>query len=249
MRGEADISVPAGLLANSGRARVLLALADGRALPASVLASEAGVAASTTSEHLTKLTDAGMLCVERQGRHRYYRIASPKVMHVVEALAQIAPTAPIRSLREHTRAHALRRGRLCYDHLAGRLGTALMGALIERGAISGGDGIHHPDRARRDRLAAAGHDIDYRLTDDGAELLSSLGVDTAELAAGRRPLIRYCLDWSEQRHHLAGALGAAIASSMFERDWLSRRPEPRAVQLTDHGRRALRETLGLRLDG
>jgi len=113
MNGDADISIPAGLLANPGRARVLLALADGRALPASVLAAEAGVAASTASEHLAKLADGGMLAVERHGRHRYYRIVSADVIAAVEALAQIAPPMPVRSLREHTRAHALRQGRLC----------------------------------------------------------------------------------------------------------------------------------------
>lgn len=245
MGGDADISIPAALLADPSRARVLLALADGRALPASVLASEAGVAASTASEHLAKLTDAGMLSVERHGRHRYYRIASPEVVRAIEALAQIAPQAPIKSLRQHTRAHALRRSRLCYDHLAGRLGVALMDALISQGALQGGDGTHHPDQAPTDRLSASGHDVDYRLTDSGATLLREFGIDLPVISARRRPLIRYCLDWTEQRHHLAGALGAAVASRLLELDWLRRTPQHRAVRLTDTGRAGLRATFGI----
>jgi len=249
MSGDANISIPAALLGDPSRARVLLALADGRALPASALAAEAGVTASTVSGHLAKLSDAGMLTVERHGRHRYYRVASPQVVHALEALAQIAPQAPIRSLRQHTRALALRQSRLCYDHVAGRLGVALMRALIDSGALQGGDGIHHPDSAPTDRLSAAGHDIDYRLTSHGATTLTQLGVELDALSARRRPLIRYCLDWTEQRHHLAGALGAALADRLFELDWLRHTPQRRAVRLTDAGRAGLNDALGLCPDG
>jgi DNA-binding transcriptional ArsR family regulator len=249
MGGDADIAVPAQLLGNRTRARVMLALGDGRALPASVLASEAGVAPSTASEHLVRLTEAGLLEVERHGRHRYYRIDSPRVIAALEALAQIAPQAPVRSLRQHTRAHALREGRLCYDHLAGRLGVAVMAALIDRGAIAGGDGLHHPEAAPTDRLSAPGHDVDYSLTDRGAELVGSLGVDVGALRAGRRPLIRYCLDWTEQRHHLAGGLGAAIAGRLFELGWLERRPTHRAVALTERGADGLADGLGVEFAG
>jgi DNA-binding transcriptional ArsR family regulator len=247
MHGDANIAAPAALLADPSRARVVLALADGRALPATVLASEAGVAASTISEHLAKLTTAGMLAVERHGRHRYYRIRDPRVVQAVEALAQIAPAVPVRSLREHTRAYALRRSRLCYDHLAGQLGVAVMGALIEHGAIEGGHGAHDPDTAPTDRLSAPGHEIDYRLTTHGANMLREFGVDLDTLRARRRPLIRYCLDWTEQRHHLAGALGAAIADRLFELNWVRHAPTHRAVQLTDAGRAGLVTSFGIRL--
>lgn len=248
MSGDADISIPAALLGDPARSRLLMALADGRALPASRLAAEAGVAASTASEHLAKLRAGGMVVVETQGRHRFYRIADDRVMRAVEALAAIAPTVPVRSLRQGTRAHALRRSRLCYDHLAGRLGVALMGALLDDGVLTGGDGIHHPENATDDRLSAPGHDVDYRLTEHGAAVLNSFGVGIDGLRAGRRPLIRYCLDWTEQRHHLAGALGAAVTDRLFDLDWLRRAPTHRAVRLTDAGRNGLAAGFGLRFD-
>ena len=248
MEGDADISVPAALLGDPARARLLLALTDGRALPAGRLAAEAGVAASTASEHLTKLRAAGMVTVEPHGRHRYYRITSPRVVRVVEALADISPRTPVRSLREGTRAHALRRSRLCYDHLAGQLGVALMSSLISAGAIDGGDGSYHPDTAATDRLSAPGHDVDYRLTGQGATVLREFGVDLDALCARRRPLIRYCLDWTEQRHHLAGAVGAALADRMFQLDWIRRLPANRALRLTDAGHIGLARSFGLDLD-
>ncbi|MDG3013263.1 helix-turn-helix domain-containing protein [Speluncibacter jeojiensis] len=248
MKGDADISIPAALIGDAARSRLLMALADGRALPASRLAAEAGVAASTASEHLAKLRAGGMVVVETQGRHRFYRIGDDRVMRAVEALAAIAPTVPVRSLRQGTRAHALRRSRLCYDHLAGRLGVALMAALLDDGALTGGDGIHHPETATDDRFSAPGHDVDYLLTEHGAVLLGSFGVDVDALRAGRRPLIRYCLDWTEQRHHLAGALGAALADRLFELDWLRRAPTHRAVRLTDAGRSGLAADFGLHFD-
>src|SRR4051794_11810884 len=238
--GEPDIAVPAGLLGDRGRARIVTALADGRALPASVLASEAGIAASTASEHLAKLLDAGLLAVEQHGRHRYYRVADARVLRVVEALSELAPASPVRSLREGTRAQQLRTARLCYDHLAGRLGVELMSSLLERSVLDGGDGLHHPETADADRLSAPGHDVDYRVTAGGGRFLANeLGIDVAELGRGRRPLVRYCLDWSEQRHHLAGALGAAIADRLAALDWLRRRKVNRALAITPAGREGL----------
>src|SRR4051794_7618540 len=188
---------------------MLLALGDGRALPASVLASEAGVAASTASGHLGKLVDAGLLSVTTQGRHRYFRLAGPQVGELLEALARVAPADPVRSLREGTRAHALRTARTCYDHVAGRLGVALFGALIEAGAVSGGDGRHPPPAPAR--LSAAGHDVDYRLTPSGGERLARLGVAVEPVPPEGLPL-RYCVDWTEQAHHLSGPVGRALAA-------------------------------------
>ena len=164
--GDADLAALGSVLGERARARMLLALGDGRALPAGVLASEAGVAASTASQHLGRLVDAGLLAVVPQGRHRYYRLAGPQVAELIEALARVAPAAPVRSLREGTRAHAIRTARTCYDHLAGRLGVSIMQALIAEGAVTGGDGLHHFDGD--DRLSAPGRDVDYRLTRAGA---------------------------------------------------------------------------------
>lgn len=247
MTTDVDVSAPAALLADPGRARILFALADGRALAASVLAAEAEVAPSTASEHLRRLLDGGMLQVETQGRHRYYRITRPEVIHLLEVLAQMAPPRPVRSLRQGHRAHAVRQARLCYDHLGGRLAVGIMGRLLDLGVIEGGDGLHHLGRGGFDRLSAPGHDVDYRLTDQGAARLRELGVDLDAVSSGRRPLVRYCVDWSEQRHHLAGALGAAVARWLLDRAWIRRAGQSRAVQVTEAGRAGLAAALGLRL--
>jgi DNA-binding transcriptional ArsR family regulator len=247
MHGDADIASVAALVSDPARGRILLALGDGRALPASVLADEAGVASSTASAHLSKLLDGGLLTVEQHGRHRYFRISGPEVGDLLETLARVAPAAPVRSLRQGTRAQAVRFARTCYDHLAGVLGTRLMAAFIERDLLAGGDGIFRPDEADHDRLSAPGLDHDYRLTPRGVEELSAFGIDFDALPR-RRALIRYCVDWSEQRHHLAGALGAAIADRVFELEWCQRMPRSRALLISDAGHEGLADTFGIELD-
>jgi hypothetical protein len=211
-----------------------------------VLADEAGVATSTTSAHLGKLLDGGLLEVEQHGRHRYYRVSKPEVAELLEALARLAPAQPVRSLRQGTKAQALRFARTCYDHLAGVLGTQLMAALLERGWLAGGDGVFDPARAEQDRLSAPGFDFDYRLTERGVEEFTAFGVDFDALPR-RRALVRYCVDWSEQRHHLAGALGAAVADRMLDLGWVSRAQRSRALLLSDDGREGLASTFGVRL--
>lgn len=148
----------------------------------------------------------------------------------------------MRSLRQGTRSHAIRRARTCYDHLAGRLGTALMSALLRQGALTGDDASFRPDL---DRLSAPGHGVDYRLTETGVGLLGDLGLDIDALRCARRPLIRYCVDWSEQRHDLAGGLGAALAQRLLELAWIERAHDSRAIILTEAGASGLRATLGL----
>ena len=234
MSGDADIARISALIGEPSRARVLMALADGRALPAGVLADEAGVSASTISEHLRMLLDAHLVDVERQGRTRRYRLAGPPVAEALEAIARIAPPEPVRSLRQGTHAHALRRARTCYNHLAGRLGVALMAALAAgRGAhrcapsrLGGG-----PVRRARPRR---------RVPADAARrgTLHGLGVDLDALR-GRRTPVRYCLDWSEQRHHLAGPLGTALTDRLFAMGWIRRTDRRRVVVLTDAGRTGL----------
>jgi DNA-binding transcriptional ArsR family regulator len=246
MEGDADIASIGALVADRGRAKILLALGDGRALPASVLADEAGVAASTASAHLGKLVTGGLLRVERHGRHRYFRIAGPQVGELIEALARVSPPAQVRSLKQGSKAQAVRFARTCYDHLAGMLGTQLMEAMLERDLLTGGDGVFDPDRASEDRLASPGFDLDYRLTPSGVRELKAFGIDFDSLPT-RRPLIRYCVDWSEQRHHLAGSLGAALAARMTDLGWVHKANSSRAVHVSDDGFDGLREHFGLEL--
>ena len=165
---------------------------------------------------------------------------------MIEALARVSPPAPVRSLRQGSTAQAVRFARTCYDHLAGMLGTHLMQALLERELITGGDGVFDPSSARDDRLASFGFDLDYRLTPSGVRELTLFGIDFDSLPS-RRPLIRYCVDWSEQRHHLAGSLGAAMAARMTELGWVRRAQRSRALYVSDDGFEGLRERFGVEL--
>jgi DNA-binding transcriptional ArsR family regulator len=247
-RRSVDISPVAALFADRSRARIVNALGDGRALPASVLAQESGVSPATASGHLARLVEGGVLRVERSGRHRYYRLAGPEVAAVVESLAVIAPQPPITSLRESTRAAAQRRARTCYDHLAGQWGVALLTGLVDSGALRGCDDRADTGRRPADRLAAPVRDHPYELGPHADRLFGRLGVDLDGLLsrpASARPLLKFCVDWSEQRHHLAGALGAALLTRTEEAGWLVRRRSGRAVDVTEGGRRALRDVLGL----
>jgi DNA-binding transcriptional ArsR family regulator len=247
VRGEADLAAVATLFADRSRARILLALLDGRALPASVLAAEAGVSAPATSAHLARLREGGLITVERSGRHRYHRLAGDQVAAVVEALAQLAPAEPVTSLRQHSRAAALRTARSCYDHLAGQLGVQITAALVEHGALRPTDGI--PDTRRRagDPLSAQLPHHPYELGMRAADVLGRLGVDLDALRTqrARRPLLRFCLDWTEQRHHLAGRLGAAVHSALLDRGWVTTTRRRRALAVTDEGARELQERLGV----
>jgi DNA-binding transcriptional ArsR family regulator len=221
--GDADLAAVGALLAEPARARILAALGDGRALPASVLAAEARVAPSTASEHLARLVGGGFLAVESRGRRRYFSLSGPEIAEALEAIARVAPREPVRSLREATRAEALRQARTCYDHLAGALGTALLDALVGRGVVAG-----------------------ESVTTDGVEVLKRLGVDL-DSVPGRRPLFRSCLDWSEQRPHAAGKLGAALAARCFELGWVERLDGSRAVRVTAAGEAGFADAFGLAL--
>ena len=217
-RVNADLASVGSLLAGPARAKVLMALNDGRSLPASMLASEAGVSPSTASHHLARLVDGGLLTVAPRGCHRYYALAGPQVAELLEAVARVAPVQPVTSLRAGTRAHALRYARHCYDHLAGRLGVAVAEALV----VVRDDGL--------------------TVTEAGADRLQAIGV-----AARAGESARACLDWTEQRHHVAGALGRALLQRLLELDWLQRTPSTRALQLSDAGRAAVQLELGVTL--
>ncbi len=236
--GDVDIAPVAALMGEPARAAVLAALVDGRALAASTLAAEAQVAPSTLSAHLARLLDGGLVSVEASGRHRYFRLSRPEVADAIEALARLAPCRPVRSLRQNTHAEAIRRARTCYDHLAGRLGVALLDALVAGKVLRVEPG---PDD-RPDPVLGAGRCRRYVVTDNGRARLTELGVQVDE--SGRRPLTRYCLDWSEQRPHLAGALGAALLARFVELGWVILR-ERRVVQVTDLGRAPFERELGV----
>jgi DNA-binding transcriptional ArsR family regulator len=223
---DADISTPAALMGDPTRATFLTALVDGTALPASELAQRAGVSASTASIQLAKLVDGGLLEVERSGRHRYYRLADPSIASAIEALAVISPHRQATSLKQALVGSELQAARTCYDHLAGALGVALLEAL------------------RRQRLLTP----ELEVTARGTSRFAELGIDVGSLARGRRPLTRPCLDWTERRHHLAGALGEALASRFLELGWIERRPASRAVRVTDEGRRAFVRELAVQVD-
>jgi DNA-binding transcriptional ArsR family regulator len=245
--GDPDVASVAALFAEPTRARILMALGDGRSLPASVLAAEANVTPQAASAQLTRLKVGGLLTVEQSGRHRYYRLASAHVATVLEALAQLAPMQPIRSLRQSTRAAALRSARTCYDHLAGQLGVQITQALIDRDVLTPTDGI--PDTRRRpdDQLSSQLPGHPYTLGTAAVPVLTSLGVPADRLAAdaARRPLLRFCLDWSEQRHHLAGRLGADLLDAFTAAGWVTRTSRQRTVRLTPAGEQAITIHLGL----
>jgi DNA-binding transcriptional ArsR family regulator len=243
--GDTDIAALAALLSDRTRARILLALIDGRALPASLLAAEAGVAASTTSEHLGKLVAAGLVTVHPQGRHRYYRLRDAEVAGLLESMSRLAPTVEVRSLKQSNRLGLLRQARTCYDHLAGRLGVQIFGVLVAEGGVVGGDGVHHVDSAGEDRLSAPGRDLAYRLTPQGRDRLGDLGVALPSADADGTTPLRYCVDWTEQRHHLSGVVGRELANRLFALGWIERSQVARALTVTEDGRTGLHRSFGV----
>jgi DNA-binding transcriptional ArsR family regulator len=226
MTADVDIARIATAIGDRARAAMLSALHEGKPLSGVELARRAGIARSTASEHLARLVDASLVRAERRGRHRFYSLAGEDVARAWEALAVIAPPVEVRTLRAATVGAALAEARTCYDHLAGRLGVAVTDALVAAGALDdSGGGL------------ALGEER-------GA--LEALGVEVDALR-GRRPLVLRCIDWSERRPHVAGALGAAIAARCLERRWIERLASTRAVSVTDAGRDGLSAALGLRL--
>jgi DNA-binding transcriptional ArsR family regulator len=225
MIADVDIAEPASLIGDPTRAAFLMALSEEQSLPAGELARRAGVTASTASIQLAKLVDGGLLTVEQRGRHRYYSLADPAIAAAIESLAVIAPRRPASSLRQARIGSDLQLARTCYDHLAGALGVALLDALL------------------RERMLTP----DLEATRRGSRRLGELGVEVEEVAHGRRAFGRRCLDWSERRDHLAGALGAALATRFFELGWIERTPSSRAVRVTDAGRTGFARELAVRL--
>jgi DNA-binding transcriptional ArsR family regulator len=225
----ADIAPVAALMADPARAAMLAALLNGHPLAAGELSQVAGVSPATASAHLAKLLDGGLVDVTRQGRHRYYRLAGHEVANVLEVIAQISPVRPVRSLRQSREADALAQARTCYDHLAGRAGVALFDAFLRQGILTGG---------------GTGKAAAYEVTAGGADKLAEFGIDVAEVRQSRRRFAGACLDWTQRRPHLNGALGAAVTGRLLELGWIERGPSRRAVRVTGTGRDGLAAMFG-----
>ncbi len=200
---------------------MLTALMDGRALTVSELASAAGVTLQTASGHLAKLDAANLLVAEKQGRHRYFRLSGADVAQVLESLMNLAQRTGAVQVRTGPKDQALREARVCYDHLAGERGVEMLDASYRLGLI-------------------ANEGVEPALTDKGKSFFECIGVDVATLAKGKRPLCRHCLDWSERRNHLGGALGAALLSNFLSRGW-ARRAEGRVISFSPVGTQKFRE--------
>lgn len=227
MLADADLAATADLMSGH-RAALLLALVGGRPLAAGELAARSGISRSLASAHLSRLLDGGLVTAEPHGRQRHYRLAGPHVAEVIEAMLTLAPHRAARSLRDANHGDLIRHARTCYDHLAGALGVALTDALGRQGVIEADD--DH-----------------YRLTGPGQRRLEDLGIDVDALRGRRRAFARPCLDWTERRPHLAGALGAGIAERFLERRWVTRMPSTRALRVTETGRQHLRDEFCLNL--
>jgi DNA-binding transcriptional ArsR family regulator len=225
MKDGPNITNIAAMIGDHARAEVLSNLMSGMALTATELADAAGVTRQTISTHLAKLTDAGLLSVEAQGRHRYFRIADAEVAQLLESLMGVAFGTGAVRVRSSPREPALRKARVCYDHLAGELGVLVYESLAHRGAFA---------------LGAGG----ISLTSQGQDLVRVLGIDPNQPPASRRPFCRTCLDWSERRHHLAGQLGTLLLDRFQQLGWARRMPDSRVLAFTPDGETALRAWLG-----
>ncbi|KAB1073970.1 ArsR/SmtB family transcription factor [Methylobacterium planeticum] len=228
MTSAATLSGTAALIGDPARANILTALLDGRALTATELAHVAGVTAQTASGHLGKLVEGRLLGVAVQGRHRYFRLASPEVARMLETILVVAAARPEAATPRATPrvSPALREARTCYDHLAGRLGVAIADALVSRGLIVLGEEAGEATEAGRDWLAR-------------------FGVPVAPADGTRRIFCRPCLDWSERRPHLAGRLGAALCRRCDELGWIERARDARVVTVTETGRSGFADIFGI----
>lgn len=226
-----DLAEVGALVGDPARANMLAALMDGRALTATELAYVAGVAPQTASGHLGKLADANLLALEKQGRHRYYRVASPLVVRMLEGILAVAAVQlPPRRVPRSSIDERMRTARTCYDHIAGRLGVGIADALTERGHVV---------------LEEDGGEV----TDAGAAFFIAFGIELATTRRYQRAFCRSCLDWSERRPHIAGAVGAALLKHCLDIGWILRCRDSRALTITEAGRHGFSDTFGVRLCG
>jgi len=222
MKDGPNIARIAALIGDHARAEILTALVAGQALTATELAQVAGVTKQTISTHLSKLLDARLLTVESQGRHRYFRLADRDVAGLLESLMGVAYRAGAVRVRPGPREPELRKARVCYDHLAGELGVLVYDGLARQRVLQVREGAP-------------------QVTRQGEQFFLEMGIDVSKLTTERRPLCRACLDWSMRRHHLAGALGAAILKRCYDAGWARRLKGSRVVSFSTSGEKALRE--------
>lgn len=219
MKDGPDIAQIGGLIGDPARANMLTALMSGKALTAAELAHEAGVTPQTASSHLARLVDGGMICQRKQGRHRYYTLSDADVGKVLEGLMGLAARRGHLRTRTGPRDPALRKARICYDHLAGDLGVRMFDSLMDRGLLLD-DG--------------QGHMV---LSSAGETFLRGFGVEPDQPRKGRRPLCRACLDWSERKNHLAGSIGAELLNRFFDLGWATRVADSRVIAFSPEGER------------
>jgi len=238
---DTDIAPAAALMADPTRATILRALLPDRPLAAGELARMAGVSAATASFHLAKLLEGGMITVARQGRHRYYRLTGHEVAAAIEALGLISPALPVRTLRQSREAAALAEARTCYDHLAGRAGVELLAGLLRLGWLEEKSG--RTDRGDTSALR-------FEITGAGARALGSFGLDMLQIRRSRRQFAGVCIDWTQRRGHLNGALAAAITTRLFDLGWIERGSpgaRRRSVRVTPSGTEGMACTFGVDL--
>lgn len=228
MSTQSNVAMIASLVSEPSRAAILTALLDGRFHTASELAHMAGIKPQTASFHLAKMTEAQVITVEKQGRHRYYGIQDPEVAQVMESLLSIAPPVPIKSFKQASENEAIRLARTCYDHVAGHLGVQIMSFFMQKGILSEDqDGLH--------------------ITQQGEIFFADFQINLKNTKQKRRSFSHKCLDWSERRHHLAGALGSALLDRLFELHWIEHLPTTRAIRITAEGKRGFKEVFSIEI--
>lgn len=229
MKASPNVAIVAALVSETSRAAILTALLDGRYHPASDLAQMAGIKPQTASFHLAKMLEANIVTVEKQGRHRYYGIRNQEVAHIIESLLSVAPPVEIKSFKHASENKGLRIARTCYDHLAGNLGVELTVALKNLGVL------YEENNA-------------FYVTEMGEAFFASFQINLEEVKKKRRSFSHKCLDWSERRHHLGGALGKALLERLLELNWVQRAPKTRAIKITNEGKNGLKEIFSIEIE-
>ena len=226
MNANPNVAIIASLVSEPSRAAILTVLMDGRYHPVNELAYMASIKPQTASFHLSKMVNASIVTVEKQGRHRYYGIQNQEVAQVMESLLLIAPPIEIKSFKQATEDKAIRLARTCYDHLAGELGVQLTDYLIQNGILY--------EETK-----------EFIVTEKGWEFLTDFQIDLRAAEKKRRSFSHKCLDWSERRHHLAGAIGSALLERLLELNWVEKKKKTRAIKITPKGKKGLKETFSI----